>query len=120
MDNPGLVNSAAWLVLQFITNVLQIANRLNTVVSSIGRKPLKVLLQVNTSGEECKLTRFELQLSQICGWRCMLEAHSVLPPGFLSVLGFLYVFFVIKCLSTMLPYICSLCPCLVSRFGLDI
>lgn len=119
MDNPGLVNSAAWLVLKFITNVLQIANRLNTVVSSIGRKPLKVLLQVNTSGEECKLTRFELQLSQICG-RCMLEAHSDLPPGFLSVLGFLYVFFVIECSSTMLPYICSLFPCLVSRFGLDI
>lgn len=81
---------------------MQIANRLNTVVSSIGRKPLKVLLQVNTSGEECKLARFELQPSQICG-RCMLEAHSVLPPGFLSVLGFLYVFFVIKCSSTMLP-----------------
>lgn len=70
MDNPGLVNSAAWLVLEFITNVLQIANRLNTVVSSIGRKPLKVLLQVNTSGEECKLTRFELQLSQ------MWEMHA--------------------------------------------
>ncbi|BFG27439.1 hypothetical protein CerSpe_137130 [Prunus speciosa] len=32
----------------------KIANRLDTVVASIGRKPLKVLLQVNTSGEESK------------------------------------------------------------------
>ncbi|KAM1320346.1 hypothetical protein ACFX14_005399 [Malus domestica] len=32
----------------------KIANRLNHVVGSIGRKPLKVLLQVNTSGEESK------------------------------------------------------------------
>lgn len=51
-------------MLKFMAYVLQIANRLNTVVSSIGRKPLKVLLQVNTSGEECKLTRFELQLTR--------------------------------------------------------
>jgi hypothetical protein len=28
------------------------------VVASIGRKPLKVLVQVNTSGEECKLIMF--------------------------------------------------------------
>lgn len=32
----------------------KIANRLDTVVASIGRKPLKVLVQVNTSGEESK------------------------------------------------------------------
>ncbi|OWM85572.1 hypothetical protein CDL15_Pgr028995 [Punica granatum] len=32
----------------------KIANRLNTVVASIGRKPLKVFVQVNTSGEESK------------------------------------------------------------------
>lgn len=33
--------------------VSQIANALNRVVGTIGRKPLKVLVQVNTSGEEC-------------------------------------------------------------------
>ncbi|KAI4311968.1 hypothetical protein MLD38_036829 [Melastoma candidum] len=32
----------------------KIANRLNNVVESLGRKPLKVLVQVNTSGEESK------------------------------------------------------------------
>ncbi|CAK9137255.1 unnamed protein product [Ilex paraguariensis] len=32
----------------------KIANRLDRVVSDIGRKPLKVLVQVNTSGEETK------------------------------------------------------------------
>lgn len=32
----------------------KIANRLNRVVGDIGRKPLKVLVQVNTSGEESK------------------------------------------------------------------
>jgi len=32
----------------------KIANNLNRVVESIGRKPLKVLVQVNTSGEESK------------------------------------------------------------------
>ncbi|TQD74796.1 hypothetical protein C1H46_039686 [Malus baccata] len=32
----------------------KIANRLDHVVGSIGRKPLKVLIQVNTSGEESK------------------------------------------------------------------
>jgi hypothetical protein len=31
----------------------QIANRLDRVVADLGRKPLKVLVQVNTSGEEC-------------------------------------------------------------------
>ena len=38
--------------------VLQIANQLDRVVASIGRKPLKVFVQVNTSGEECKLIMF--------------------------------------------------------------
>lgn len=33
---------------------VQIANYLDRAVASIGRKPLKVLVQVNTSGEECK------------------------------------------------------------------
>ncbi|KAH6764555.1 putative pyridoxal phosphate-dependent enzyme [Perilla frutescens var. hirtella] len=32
----------------------KIANNLNRVIGSIGRKPLKVLIQVNTSGEESK------------------------------------------------------------------
>ncbi|XP_072996858.1 uncharacterized protein [Typha latifolia] len=32
----------------------KIANRLDSVVASLGRKPLKVLVQVNTSGEESK------------------------------------------------------------------
>ncbi|XP_022133285.1 pyridoxal phosphate homeostasis protein [Momordica charantia] len=32
----------------------KIANRLDNVVASIGRKPLKVFVQVNTSGEESK------------------------------------------------------------------
>lgn len=36
--------------------VLQIANQLDRFVGSIGRKPLKVLVQVNTSGEECEFT----------------------------------------------------------------
>lgn len=33
---------------------LQLANHLDRAVSSIGRQPLKVLVQVNTSGEECE------------------------------------------------------------------
>lgn len=33
---------------------LQIANHLDRAVSNLGRNPLKVLVQVNTSGEECK------------------------------------------------------------------
>ena len=32
----------------------KIANRLDRVVADLGRKPLKVLVQVNTSGEESK------------------------------------------------------------------
>ncbi|RWW35670.1 hypothetical protein BHE74_00059382, partial [Ensete ventricosum] len=32
----------------------QIANHVDRVVASLGRKPLKVLVQVNTSGEESK------------------------------------------------------------------
>lgn len=32
----------------------QIANHLDRAVSSLGRDPLKVLVQVNTSGEECE------------------------------------------------------------------
>ncbi|KAH0916530.1 hypothetical protein HID58_030976 [Brassica napus] len=35
----------------------KIANMLDRVVGNIGRKPLKVLVQVNTSGEECKNLR---------------------------------------------------------------
>ncbi|TQD78593.1 hypothetical protein C1H46_035831 [Malus baccata] len=41
-------------VQEIVEKAPQIANRLNHVVGSIGRKPLKVLLQVNTSGEESK------------------------------------------------------------------
>jgi hypothetical protein len=36
----------------------QIANRLDRVVADLGRKPLKVLVQVNTSGEECEYSCF--------------------------------------------------------------
>ena len=43
----------------FLFNLLklfsQIANRLDRMVASIERKPLKVFIQVNTSGEECML-----------------------------------------------------------------
>ena len=34
--------------------MFKIANHLNRAVENIGRKPLKVLVQVNTSGEECE------------------------------------------------------------------
>ena len=33
----------------------QIANFLDRAVANVGRKPLKVFVQVNTSGETCKL-----------------------------------------------------------------
>ena len=32
----------------------QVANHLDRAVNSLGREPLKVLVQVNTSGEECE------------------------------------------------------------------
>jgi hypothetical protein len=32
----------------------QIANHLDRAVVSLGREPLKVMVQVNTSGEECE------------------------------------------------------------------
>jgi len=39
---------------------------LDRVVGNIGRKPLKVFVQVNTSGEDCKNLEFLLQhLSQM-------------------------------------------------------
>ncbi|CAN1222594.1 Pyridoxal phosphate homeostasis protein [Linum grandiflorum] len=38
----------------FVHFSLQIASRLDRVVESLGRKPLKVFIQVNTSGEESK------------------------------------------------------------------
>jgi hypothetical protein len=34
--------------------LFQVANYLNKAVVGLGRKPLKVLVQVNTSGEECE------------------------------------------------------------------
>ena len=37
-----------------ISTYLQIANHLDRAVSNLGRNPLKILVQVNTSGEECK------------------------------------------------------------------
>ncbi|RVX07941.1 Pyridoxal phosphate homeostasis protein [Vitis vinifera] len=37
-----------------VMNNLQIADRLDRMVATIGRKPLKVMVQVNTSGEESK------------------------------------------------------------------
>ena len=40
-------------VVSNICFFFQIANRLDRVVADLGRKPLKVLVQVNTSGEEC-------------------------------------------------------------------
>lgn len=55
----GLIGSCLILYLRFL-NLLklfsQIASRLDRVVASIGRKPLKVFIQVNTSGEECMLS----------------------------------------------------------------
>lgn len=37
-------------------HVLQVANHLDRAVSGLGRQPLKVLVQVNTSGEACKFS----------------------------------------------------------------
>ncbi|XP_040869543.1 pyridoxal phosphate homeostasis protein-like [Glycine max] len=34
----------------------KVANHLDHMVSTLGRNPLKVLVQVNTSGEECKFS----------------------------------------------------------------
>ena len=50
----------------------QIANRLDRVVADLGRKPLKVLVQVNTSGEECGYSNYLFNtvantLGLICG-----------------------------------------------------
>lgn len=41
----------------------QIANHLDRAVISLGREPLKVMVQVNTSGEECEY-REDIQLTQ--------------------------------------------------------
>lgn len=38
----------------FWCKLLQVANHLDRAVSSLGRHPLKVLVQVNTSGEACE------------------------------------------------------------------
>ncbi|CAN1811196.1 Pyridoxal phosphate homeostasis protein [Linum perenne] len=46
----GRINRYIW----FCSISLQIASRLDRVVESLGRKPLKVFIQVNTSGEESK------------------------------------------------------------------
>lgn len=56
-DQQSLIDSPMhWLiVLLFLSSNLQIADRLDRMVATIGRKPLKVMVQVNTSGEECKL-----------------------------------------------------------------
>lgn len=44
-----------WLILLLLLlSNFQIADRLDRMVATIGRKPLKVMVQVNTSGEECK------------------------------------------------------------------
>jgi uncharacterized pyridoxal phosphate-containing UPF0001 family protein len=40
-------------MVEGVDNV-KIANHLDRAVSSLGRDPLKVLVQVNTSGEECE------------------------------------------------------------------
>ena len=47
--------------------VLQIANQLDRFVGNLERKPLKVMVQVNTSGEECKFS---------CSW--ILESANSL------------------------------------------
>ncbi|KAK6777026.1 hypothetical protein RDI58_023743 [Solanum bulbocastanum] len=43
-----------WKLCDYTTAQLVLANYLDRAVSSIGRQPLKVLVQVNTSGEESK------------------------------------------------------------------
>ncbi|THU62450.1 hypothetical protein C4D60_Mb01t05270 [Musa balbisiana] len=43
-------------VQEIMEKAPQIANHLDRAVASLGRKPLKVLVQVNTSGEECLMT----------------------------------------------------------------
>jgi len=44
-----------WCTDYWYSIVWQIANLLDRAVASVGRKPLKVFVQVNTSGEICKL-----------------------------------------------------------------
>jgi len=44
-----------WIsLLTHRVHIFQIANHLDRAVNSLGREPLKVLVQVNTSGEECE------------------------------------------------------------------
>ena len=43
-------------LISLLFTYLQIANHLDRAVSNLGRNPLKILVQVNTSGEECKQT----------------------------------------------------------------
>jgi uncharacterized pyridoxal phosphate-containing UPF0001 family protein len=40
----------------------QLASKLNNAVESLGRPPLNIMVQVNTSGEECKGSIFAVLL----------------------------------------------------------
>ncbi|KAM0840425.1 hypothetical protein ACQ4PT_029746 [Festuca glaucescens] len=51
----------------------KIANRLDRVVADLGRKPLKVLVQVNTSGEECGYSSSLFQYNSVALASCRKE-----------------------------------------------
>ncbi|CAK7351461.1 unnamed protein product [Dovyalis caffra] len=48
----------------------KIANHLDRVVGNLGRKPLKVLVQVNTSVEECDLSSWLLIMVRVLAFDC--------------------------------------------------
>lgn len=63
------------------------ANHLDRMVSTLGRNPLKVLVQVNTSGEECEFSLINTQNPYYIFWPYEVLSH---PLGVrLQVLGIL-------------------------------
>jgi len=52
MHNPRI--SVFTMTMYLDVPTFQLANHLDRAAASIGRKALKVLVQVNTSGEECE------------------------------------------------------------------
>ncbi|KAJ6999398.1 hypothetical protein NC653_010174 [Populus alba x Populus x berolinensis] len=62
----------------------KIANHLDRAVGNLGRKPLKVLVQVNTSGEE-----YNMILTSVCLFRLEVEWHLGSDAAFCSTFEWL-------------------------------
>ena len=91
--------SAALLILQKLSNVamkpyfsyMQLANKLNNAVEQLGRPPLPVFVQVNTSGEQTKYgvepsecTKLAQHIRQSCGHLRFAGLMTIGQPDYSS------------------------------------